>query len=215
MLPGYLEGIKRAGGVPIILPLSVSEEQIIQVYEICQGFLFTGGHDVDPALYQEEKMACCGTVNRERDALERNIFEMAYRDDKPILGICRGIQLINVLLGGTLYQDLEIQFSKEIQHVMKPPYARSVHEVNLIPDTPLRKILGIEKLGVNSYHHQGIKKIADDLEIMAVATDGLIEAVYCKQKKFIWAVQWHPEFLYENSRSNMKIFEAFVNQCTP
>lgn len=213
MLPGYLEGIQMAGGVPIILPLTAAEEQVEQLYHICDGFLFTGGHDVNPDMYKESKSELCGKLNKDRDNLETRIFQMAYRDNKPILGICRGIQIINVLLGGSLYQDIEARLSKQVSHVMKPPYDRSVHNVRIYKESPLYQTIGMEIIGVNSYHHQGIKKIAPDLQEMAVAPDGLVEAVCSRSRDFVWGVQWHPEFSYKNDVNSRKIFEAFVRAC--
>ena len=124
MLPGYMEGISRAGGLPLMLPLSAEEETLRQLSGLCGGFLFTGGHDVFPGLYNEEVSALCGQLCASRDRMEGLLFSIAaLEQDKPVLGICRGIQLFNVLLGGTLYQDLAAQFNPEAGlHRQKPPY---------------------------------------------------------------------------------------------
>lgn len=213
MLPGYLDGIQFAGGTPIILPQRAEKEEVEQLVNVCDGFLFTGGHDVDPSLYRQQKSKNCGAFNRERDQLERQFFELAYALDKPMLGICRGIQLINVLLGGTLYQDLTSEYESALHHVMKAPYNREQHQLIIEKDSPLYELLRTERLGVNSYHHQAVKDLAEDLSVMARATDGLVEAVYSRSKRFVWAVQWHPEFFYESDRASQSLFRAFVDAC--
>ena len=210
MLPGYFEGIEKAGGIPIMLPFTDNNPDIDQLVSLCDGFLFTGGHDVSPGVYHEEKME--GTYPcQKRDRLETVILNKAIEEDKPILGICRGIQFINAVLGGSLYQDLPTQHPSEESHRQPAPYDIPSHNVSLRKDSPLYKCLKIEDLPVNSCHHQAIKELAPGLEIMAISTDGIIEAVYMPSKKFLWAVQWHPEFSYKNNESSMKIFKAFIN----
>ncbi len=212
MLPGYMNGISEAGGLPIILPLEMKNDEFNQIYELCDGFLMTGGQDVNPTCYKEEVSQHCGKWNDMRDRLELMILHKAYEDNKVVLGICRGFHLINVMLGGTLYQDLPMLFqgNTEIQHAMEAPYDRKFHTVRIHNDSPLALCVEKEEIGVNSYHHQGIKKLGMDLDIMASAQDGLIEAVCSRSKKFLWGVQWHPEFLYPTDEDNKKIFEAFI-----
>lgn len=214
MLPGYMEGILIAGGVPVILPLCDTEDELYTAYELCDGFLFTGGQDINPARYDEYKLEVCGVCNEVRDELEHTIFRRAYEEDKPILGICRGIQMINVELGGSLYQDLasQRQFTGEVrvEHKMKPSHNRFIHNVEIVEHSALRELLQTDTIGVNSYHHQGIKSLGNDLEIMAYAPDGLIEAVRCKKKGFIWGIQWHPELLHKTDTNSMRIFKAFI-----
>ncbi len=215
MVPGYMEGIRMAGGLPIILPLKVQEDEIRQIVRMCNGFLFTGGHDVDPTLYGAPKSERCGPANHDRDVLEQRIFEYALKDDKPVFGICRGIQLINVLCGGTLYQDLPAEYkgTKVVEHHMQPPYDVPCHQVKIVRGTPLERILNKLTLEVNSYHHQAIKELSKNLKPMAISEDGLVEAVYMPGKKFIQAVQWHPEFIYLADEDACKLFKAFVDAC--
>lgn len=212
MLPGYMEGIRKSGGVPIILPLEVTQEEFNTVYELCDGFLFTGGQDVNPTRYGEITLETCGICNEKRDEIEDKIFKRAYDEDKHILGICRGMHMINIELGGTLFQDIATQFSSKtmVKHVMKPPYDRFLHKVHMEKKSPLYELLKKDQIGVNSYHHQGIKTLGKDLDSMAYAPDGLIEAICSKTKRFIWGIQWHPEFLYTSDENSMKIFDAFV-----
>ena len=196
MLPGYLEGLKEAGSIPAILPLTAERADYETLDAQIDGYLLTGGHDIDPALYGEERNKNCGEPCRMRDMIEPWIYERAVLEDKPVLGICRGIQLINVAEGG-----------------MCAPYDRAVHEVDIKSDSPLYDLLKKEKLGVNSYHHQAVRTVGDKLSVMAVSEDGLVEAVCRKDRTFVWGVQWHPEFLYRKDADAKKIFQAFVDAC--
>ncbi len=213
MLPGYMDGITEAGGIPVMLPLHMSGEDFDKLDKFCDGYLFTGGHDIDPALYGEENHGKCGLINKDRDNIERMVFKKAYEEDKPILGICRGIQMINALMGGTLYQDIPEEIKTDTEHHMEPPYDREAHKVRITEGSSLYKLLGKEILSVNSYHHQAVKRLADGLSVMAVSEDGIIEAVEDKSRKFLWAVQWHPEFLYKNDECSRKIFRTFTEAC--
>jgi putative glutamine amidotransferase len=210
MLPGYMQGLEEAGAVPVILNLTISEIVLKQSVYTFDGFLFTGGHDVNPKLYGQEKKDYCGEICEMRDQMEAYIFrEAVLSQKKSALGICRGIQLFNVLLGGSLYQDIPAEFPCAVNHVKGPPYDVPAHNVRLLPGCPLRELIGKENIKVNSYHHQGIKEIAKGLEIMALADDGLVEAVYMPDRSYVWAVQWHPEFSLKDEISK-KIFSSFV-----
>ena len=210
MLPGYLEGLEEAGAIPVILPLAADGADIAQLADLCDGFLFTGGQDVDPQLYGEALKPTCGELCPARDTLERELLNRALEQDKPILGICRGLQFLNVDLGGTLYQDLPTEHPSEIEHSMKTPYGQATHTVRVLPDTPLASLLGKTELGVNSCHHQAIKDLAPSLVEMARSKDDLIEAVYLPGRTFVWGVQWHPEMSFRTDEASRKIFEAFV-----
>lgn len=212
MLPGYLDGIRNAGGLPVILPLTSNQADAATLLMKCDGLLMTGGQDVDPFLYGHTATDRCGAVCRERDEMETHFFHEAIRQNIPILGICRGLQMINVLMGGTLYQDLPTETNSRINHHMQAPYDRVSHQVSLTPDTALHQLLQVEDMGVNSYHHQAIKVLGAELEVMAVAEDGIVEAVLLPSRKFVWAVQWHPEYDLTNS-SSQKIFKAFIDSC--
>ena len=210
MLPGYMDGLSRAGAIPIIFPFSADERDLAQLMELCDGFLFTGGHDVSPQIYNEMPLDGLVVTCEMRDRMETAVLKSAIEADKPVLGICRGLQFINAALGGTLYQDLPLQHPSEIDHHGHAPYDRPVHDVNINRDSPLYKCLEKDILPVNSYHHQGVKDAAKGLEVMASATDGLTEALYKPDRRFLWAVQWHPEFSYKVDESSRRIFRAFV-----
>lgn len=211
MIPGYMNGIISAGGIPVMLPLTDDKNMLEQIVDIYDGFLFTGGQDVSPELYGEDKLTVCGECCELRDNMEKKLFPMIYDKDKAILGICRGIQFINAMLGGTLYQDISTQKPSDIEHHQLPPYDNPIHKVNIINNSPLHKLLDIDELSVNSYHHQAIKKLSSELCAMAYSTDGLVEAVYAPTKRYIWAVQWHPEFSYLKDENSRKIFKSFVD----
>ncbi len=210
MLPGYMDGISAAGGLPLMLPFTEDEAEISQLAGLCDGFLFTGGHDVLPELYGEEPLekliSCC----RKRDVMETLLLKQVMEADKPVLGICRGIQLINAALGGSLWQDLPTQHPSDIDHYPHAPHGVPVHEVDVLPGSPLGDLIGAGKLAVNSSHHQAVKELAEGLEAMAISPDGLIEALYKPDQRFLWAVQWHPERLYQTDPCNGKIFRAFL-----
>ncbi|MBQ9535316.1 MAG: gamma-glutamyl-gamma-aminobutyrate hydrolase family protein [Clostridia bacterium] len=210
MLPGYMDGIRQAGGVPVMLPLTDDAEELRRLAEVCDGFVLTGGHDVGTELYGEEPVGDVVQPCPARDAMERPLLEAALRGNKPVLGICRGLQFINAALGGTLWQDLPTQCPSDVVHRQQPPYDAPSHKVRLKEGSPLRELLGTDEIGVNSCHHQAIRELAPGLEPMAVAPDGLIEA-FCKpDHRFLWAVQWHPEFSYKVDPVSRKIFKAFV-----
>ena len=210
MLPGYLEGLEEAGAIPVILPLAADGADIAQFADLCDGFLFTGGQDVAPQLYREALKPTCGELCPARDTLERELLNRALEQDKPILGICRGLQFLNVALGGTLYQDLPTEHPSGIEHSMKPPYDQAAHMVRILPDTPLAALLQKQELGVNSCHHQAIRSLAPSLVEMARSTDDLIEAMYLPGKTFVWGVQWHPELSFRTDEDSRKMFMALV-----
>ena len=210
MLPDYLDGIKAAGGIPVVLPLEMTEVDADRIVATCDGFLFTGGQDVTPELYGAEHSLSLIT-SPERDKLEMLLLSKALPSDKAILGICRGLQLINVFLGGTLWQDLPSQHPSEIVHRQGKPYGVPTHKVIL--DGDLKSLLGKDILEVNTLHHQAAKDLGRDLTPMAVAPDGIIEAVQLAGKRFVWAVQWHPEYMFKTDPDSLAIFSCFIKHC--
>ena len=207
MIPYYLKRVKEAGGIPLVLSYNLEDDEIKELNEHIDGYIFPGGNDINPAIYNSEKMPYCGTINEIRDNIESKVFKVAYESNKSILGICRGSQIINALLGGDLYQDLFEEF-EGIEHHQEKPYSKPFHLIKILEDTPLYKYQ--ETTRVNSLHHQGIKHLAPSLAPMALASDGLIEGYYAKDKKFLWALQWHPEML-EGDKLSEAIFKEFVS----
>ena len=211
MLPGYMKVLEYCGALPIMLPLTDNEEELDDAYRLCDGLLLTGGHDVSPSLYGEDPREHMGAACALRDRMESRLFGKALEDDKPVLGICRGIQFMNAFLGGTLYQDLDTEYGSKIEHHMSPPYDREAHGITVMENTILADIIGAGEHKVNSYHHQAIKKVSDKVMVMAVSEDSLVEAISVKGKRFIVGIQWHPEFSYESDENSRKIVQAFVD----
>lgn len=211
MLPDYENAVLKAGGIPMILPLTDDDCVISQIAQTIDGLLVTGGQDVNPSLYGEEKKEYCGEICESRDVFEIKITKEITKLDKPVLGICRGLQVINVCFGGTLYQDLNKEFGCDIVHRMEGPNDRPWHSVTISEGCILNSVLG-EKADVNSCHHQGIKKLGDSLKATAFSSDGLIEGIERPSSKFFIAVQWHPERLYKNMNEEFEIFRRFVSE---
>ena len=211
MLPGYMLGVEQAGGIPVMLAPTCDAGDIRQIAEEMDGFLFTGGHDVSPSIYGEPTRETCGALSSTRDDMEIPLLGLVREMDKPYLGICRGIQLLNATMGGTLYQDIPTEYDTGIEHHQAPPYDVPAHEVSIIGGSPLHGLLGVDVLSVNSYHHQAVKDLAPSLVAMAVSEDGLIEAVYDSGCTFVWGLQWHPEFSYRADAASQRIFAAFVD----
>lgn len=213
MLPGYAEALEQAGACPVILP-PTNEEDILQRYvHTFGGFLFPGGHDLAPELYGGQDSGKLGPLCPLRDEMERRLFPMALESRKPLLGICRGIQLFNCMLGGDLYQDIPTEHPSSIEHHETPPYDKAAHPVAVAAGSLLRDILERKYIKVNSYHHQGIRRLGRELVVNAMAPDGIIEAVSVQWHPFALAVQWHPEFSYKSDENSREIFAAFVEAC--
>lgn len=211
MLPGYMDGIARAGGIPMMFPLTDDKADIEGLARLCDGFLLTGGHDVSPSVYGETPLDGLIADCPMRDRLETGVLDFAIAADRPVLGICRGIQFINAHLGGTLYQDLPLQHPSVVEHHQHAPYDVPIHAATVVPGSPLHRCLGTDAIRVNSYHHQAVKVLADGLEPMATSPDDLVEALCRPASRFLWAVQWHPEFSHQTDVNSQLIFKAFVD----
>ena len=171
MLPEYLNAIRVAGGIPVVLPLVAEGEDVARLAASFDGFLFTGGQDVSPALYGEPDRTGLSVPSPERDALEAPLLQEVLKADKPVLGICRGLQFLNAAMGGDLWQDLPSEHPSDIVHRQGKPYDKAVHTVRL--EGPLKDLLGKSELSVNSLHHQAIRKLAPGWIPEASSPDGL------------------------------------------
>ena len=208
----YAKAIWAAGGEAILLPCNPDKSNVKQVVSMLDGLLAPGGHDADPALYGEEIQENCGTFTRYEDEYDMELVKEAVAQGKPVLGICRGMQIINVLCGGTLYQDIPTQCSKEIVHTRVVPDEEKFHTVNVEEESYLAKVLGVtEAVKVNTSHHQAVKDIADGFKVTAKAPDGIIEAME-NEDASILCVQWHPERL-QDMEIYQKLIKDFVNRC--
>ena len=213
MLPGYMQGAEEAGALAVMLPLLTDEAGIARLSGALDGLILTGGHDVSPSLYGSAVSPACGPVSPERDAMERILLNLALARDLPVLGICRGHQFLNAALGGTLYQDLPTERPSAVCHRQKPPYDLPAHTVRVCGGTPLARAVGAGDLPVNSCHHQAVRDLAPGLSPMAFSEDGLVEALCMPGKRFVWGVQWHPEFSFRQDAASRAIFRAFAQAC--
>ena len=213
MLPDYFDGIMEAGGIPVMMPLIKSEEEIAQLADTFDGFIFSGGPDILPEYYGMKDETGTLVTCPPRDEMDMILLKYIIEKDKPVLGICRGLQFINVFLGGTLYQDIPIQVKTELIHRQTLKKDETIHSVKITKGSWLEPICEAEEIRVNSFHHQAIKDLGRDLNIAAQAEDGLVEAIEMPNKKYVKAVQWHPELLHEVDEISKRIFLDFVNAC--
>lgn len=209
----YTKAIETANGTPIILPSTNSVDLLNQYVDMCDGFVITGGRDVYPLLYNTSPNSKCKDFDKFVDESHIKLIKLALEANKPILGICRGAQLINVACGGTLYQDIdeEVPFKT---HGHNFTFIRSdeVHYIKIEDNTILNNLFG-SKVSVNSIHHQSVKDLGKGLVISAVSSDGIIEGIEMPDKKFVLGVQWHPEMMLIKSDKMLCIFNNFITHC--
>ena len=212
----YIHALTAAGGLPWMIPLVGDDEETLRgIYEELDGVFLPGGADIDPTSYREERHPLCDRSDSARDHVELMLIRWAMADRKPVLGVCRGVQLINLAAGGTLYQDLADQYKGAIRHDYFPfsgEFTRDhlAHEVDVARNTKLAEIIGAGTIEVNSMHHQGIRKLGGCLIATAIAPDGLIEATESTNGSFLVGVQWHPEALTDRDDRMRRLFDAFV-----
>ena len=211
LLRSYVDATIKAGGVPIIIPPELPEENWKALYEKLDGIIFSGGADIDPKRFNGEDHPAVQGVDSERDTLELSLIDHTVEKEKPFLAICRGFQLLNIALGGTLYTHISDQFENSLQHSTPRDQARDTlaHEIRVEEGTHLAEILGKPILKVNSWHHQGVKDIPPQLKITAHSSDGLVEAMELPEHPFAIAVQWHPEWMPEDN-AMQNLFKTFV-----
>jgi putative glutamine amidotransferase len=207
----YVQSVSAAGGTPLLIPLGLPGEAYPELLNHFDGIIFTGGGDVQPERYGSQPNSLVGEVDPDRDRVEVNLLQDSLKTGKPFLGICRGLQLINVAMGGSLYEDLQTQRPQTQRHQYFPEKPRSylAHIVQIESESRLAGILGKAQTEVNSMHHQGIRQLASGLWASAYAPDGVIEAFELPDHPFGLAVQWHPEWLQDHT-SMLALFQALA-----
>jgi len=214
----YFTALTRAGAVPIMVPLLDDDEATLRaIYARLDGVFLAGGVDVDPAAYGQAMSDACGRTDPARDTVELALTRWAVADGKPLLGVCRGLHVLNVALGGTLHQDAALCVPDSIKHDYFPmqgfPRNLLAHEVEVSRGSRLGEILGTGAIAVNSMHHQAVRDLGRGLRPTAIAPDGLIEAIESLNGAFGVAVQWHPEALIDDDQRTFDLFLAFVDAC--
>lgn len=212
----YFNAVERAGGLPFLIAPACKPSTTDAYLALIDGLIVTGGYfDIDPGLYGEKPIARIDEIKPDRTLMEIRLIKKAVRMKVPVLGICGGHQVINIALGGALYQDIDAQVSGALKHEQKPkPASKTSHLVKIAADTMLRRIVEKNSIKVNSTHHQAVKKIGKGLKVCGAAPDGIIEAIESDGGgSFVLGVQWHPEQLYESDRVSRRLFKRFINIC--
>lgn len=207
----YVEAVRNAGGIPLLIPLQFPTDEIERLAELFDGILIIGGNDVDPKRYNGVPDPSVSAPNPERDALEIAIVRLAAGRDLPLFGICRGEQVMNIAMGGTLYTDLPSQFPTVLRHQQSDdtPISKLTQRVRIDPASGLYAIVGSETIWTNTFHHQAVQRLGDGIRVAAAATDGVVEAIEIPERSFFLGVQWHPEGLQELPEES-RLFKAFV-----
>ncbi|MEK7059383.1 MAG: gamma-glutamyl-gamma-aminobutyrate hydrolase family protein [Patescibacteria group bacterium] len=211
----YTDAVIRAGGVPFLVPLIDDIKSLRRLYEACDGLMFSGGNDIDPMTYNAKPSPHSLKPSPRRDEQEIQLFKWALEDNKPVLGICRGMQLMNVALGGSLYQDIGNDVSAKHNHngsADQKDFCHLVHKLKINEDSQLAAIMGASSIRTNGLHHQAVCELGKGLVVTARAEDDLIEALELPNKNFVIGVQSHPEALESDTEPQWrKLFEAFVD----
>ncbi len=209
----YAQEVMRAGGLPVLLPYPADEETIDALLSHMDGLLLAGGEDIHPKHFGEELLPCCGAIDEERDAFELALTKKALALRMPIFGICRGIQVLGVAMGATLFQDIETQLGipKE-KHKQTQPFDDPVHTVRFKEGGLLERITQTQLMPTNSMHHQAIKEAGDQLKIEGITMDGIIEAISAVDNEAVFGVEFHPEYLADYSDFAARMFTYFVDQ---
>ena len=209
----YTDAITENGATPLVIPpfTEANADALYALMDKCDGFLFTGGGDIDPVHYGMKKWDTCGESISKRDKFELLSFSYAMSSGKPILGICRGCQLINIALGGTLIQDIPSAVPTAFRHTSNSTANPTYHEIDIPSNSPLLKLADAPRVKINSFHHQSADRIGKDLKVLATSTDGIVEGVYLDGGRYLIGVQWHPEREYKESRLDSNIFKSLID----
>lgn len=209
---GYYKALMKAGGLPLILPLTGDKSTLEKFFDICDGFLLCGGPDLDAKHFGEENMSYNGEISPIRDEMEIYIVRKAMELNVPVFGICRGMQVMNVAMGGSLYQDIfsQIKDRDVIKHSQSAPKWYPTHEIYIERGSRIWNIYMKAKVGTNSFHHQAVKNVAPGFIATSRTSDDVIESIECEDHPFAVGVQWHPELMWEKDDSHLELFRDFL-----
>lgn len=207
----YVSSVIKAGAIPIIIPVVTDKKILEEQLNVIDGLIISGGYDIDPLRYNEEPHPLLGQTFPERDEFEFTLVKLAMEKEIPVLGICRGHQVLNVVNGGTLYQDISLKEGNNLKHIQSGHGSTVSHKIKVEKGSMLYDILGENAL-VNSLHHLAVKDIAPGFKVSAIASDGVVEAIEKKDDSFAMGIQWHPEILAGKNEEMLKIFKYFIKQ---
>ncbi|WP_217589618.1 gamma-glutamyl-gamma-aminobutyrate hydrolase family protein [Lentibacillus saliphilus] len=210
------DAILKSGGLPVIVPYNLDEADMDQLVTQLDGLYLTGGYDIDPTLFNEEPHPNLGTIIPSRDLFEQAFVNKMLEVDKPILAVCRGIQILNIAMGGDMYQDIYTQVDRDLlQHSQNAPLGHGSHFVDVSPGSLLHQLTGRDRVRVNSRHHQANRSVKQPLKTSGTASDLIIEAVESETHRFVLGVQWHPENMLANGdEPSERIYRGFINACS-
>ncbi|WP_418791631.1 gamma-glutamyl-gamma-aminobutyrate hydrolase family protein [Phosphitispora sp. TUW77] len=206
----YVEAVINARGVPLILPGSGIIKAVAPYFRVIKGLLLAGGGDLDPRLFNEEPLPGLGEVNPDRDRFEIMLVRAAMQRRVPILGICRGIQVLNVACGGSVIQHIPLEIIDSLKHSQSAPRWHPTHQVSIAKESRLEGILQCDSTRVNSFHHQAVRRPANGFDVTARSSDGVIEAIERRNSPFVIGVQWHPECMVSKDRNSRLLFRSFI-----
>ncbi len=208
----YTAAVEAAGGIPLVIPTLENSENIKELVGFFDGIILSGGGDPDPYIFGEEPEPGQGEIEPPRDYLELTLAQGALNSNLPLLGICRGMQMINLAAGGSIYQDIGLRKRKSVKHMQEAPRWYPTHEVYITPHSRLSSIINEESHRVNSFHHQGINRLAKGFISCAIASDGLVEALEGTGENLVMGVQWHPETMWIRDSKMFNLFKYFIKE---
>lgn len=211
----YTDAVENVGGIPLILPITEDTSIIAEMVERVDGIIISGGVDVDPQLFGEQPLPKLGRIDPQRDFFELQLAQLALQEDKPLLGICRGCQVLNVAAKGTVIQDIASHYGSEnvLKHSQSAPRWYLSHAIEILKESKLAQIFGCTTIQVNSYHHQAVKDPAPGFLASAQAKDGVIEAIEGLKNRYAIGVQWHPELLWQRHPEFVNLFKSLLDAC--
>ncbi len=207
---GYVQNILSSGGTPILIPY-MEKHKLMEIMDLIDGLLIPGGIDIDPSLFGQDPHPNCGLIDPIWDELEGHVISTALSRDLPLLAICRGCQILNVVAGGDLIQDISSQVSPAIKHMQQAQKWHATHEIKIEPDSILATTLNTNNITVNSYHHQAVGQVASQFSAVAWANDHIVEAIESREHTYVLGVQWHPELMTNHHPVFHQLFTVLVS----